>query len=151
MMTADHPAPRPTRANLFSKCKEFPGGRQIEVAPGKTVFPAPDDIDLPKVALVSWQKIGPSEYRPVVRIHERWVRLTGALPEHLGMGIDYNTLMRLIKAGFVASRRPAPNTTVIDVESWFEHLHASSDPEFWDLRSDPSTRLNNRERYSAVI
>ena len=59
--------------------------------------------------------------------------------------------MRLIKAGFVASRRPAPNTTVIDVESWFEHLHASSDPEFWDLRSDPSTRLTNRERYSAVI
>ncbi len=138
-------------ALLHPPCKEFPQGRPIEVAPGKSIQPLPQDLDLPKVALVSWQKIGPNEYRPVVRVHERWVRVTGGLPVQLGMGIDYNTLMRLIKAGFIVSRRPAPNTTVIDLESWFAHMQASSDAEFWDRRDDPATRLTNRERYSAVI
>ena len=138
-------------AVLFPKCKSYPEGRPIEVVPGKSVMPAPEDLDLPKVALVSWQKIGPSEYRPVVRIHERWVRLTQDLPEKLGMGIDYKTLMRLIKAGFIASRRPGPNTTVIDIESWFSHLLATSDPEFWSRQDDPTTKLTNSERYGAAL
>ena len=137
-------------ALLYPTCKAFPQGRPIEVVPGKTVMPAPDDLDIPKIALVSWQKIGPSEYRPVVRIHERWVRLTQDLPEKLGMGIDYSTLQRLIKGNFIASRRPGPSAITIDLESWFAHLAANSDPEFWSLRDDPKTNLTNKERYTSA-
>jgi hypothetical protein len=135
-------------ATLYPPC---PTRTAIQVVPGKNIQPAPEDSKLPKVALVSWQKIGPGEYRPVVRIHERWVKLTCDLPEQLGMGIDYRTVMRLATAGFIASRRPTPNSLLLDLESWFTHLEATKDPEFWDRRDDPSVRLTNRERYLAVI
>ena len=51
MMTAD----KPTRANLFSKCKEFPGGRQIEAVPKGKV----KDDGHP------WRIAGPVDVHPI--------------------------------------------------------------------------------------
>jgi len=132
-------------------CKQHPTGRTIEVAPERSIVAAPDDTEMPKVGIVSWQKIGPNEYRPVVRIHERWIRLTTDTPEKLGMGINYRTLSRLITAGFIDSRRPSPSCTLFSLESWESHIEACADPEFWERCDEPGTKRTNRERYLSAI
>lgn len=60
------------------------------------------------------------------------VRKTPELCRRLGLDISDETLDRLIEAGFVAAQKPTPFTILVDLESLWEHLEASSMPGFWN-------------------
>lgn len=53
------------------------------------------------------------------------------LPLALGLDIDHQTLLRLVKAGFVRCVRPTPALYLLDLESLHDFLTAVSDSDFW--------------------
>ncbi len=60
------------------------------------------------------------------------VRKTPELCRRMGLDISDETLDRLIEAGFVVAQRPTPYVALVDLESLWEHLEASSMPGFWN-------------------
>ena len=83
---------------------------------------------IPLVAIADWKPAGDGTYRPVARVHERFVMLKEL--ERL-FGIPYRSLRRLAVAGFVASRQVTPGTLHIEIGSLWDHLAACQDEEFW--------------------
>jgi len=63
------------------------------------------------------------------------VRLVSRLPSALGLPIGVMTLKRLIYSGFIRAYRLAPQITLIDIASLWEHLAATevspNKPLFW--------------------
>lgn len=74
---------------------------------------------------------GSAVYRLVAR-PERMVRITKHLLELLGMPRQRMTLMRLSAAGMIEIVKPAPNTCLLNLDSWFNHLRrCAEDPDIW--------------------
>jgi hypothetical protein len=106
----------------------FPSKRSVQVAPGITTLPAPQQI-LSELAIVRWQAMGDGTYRPIIKIYEDFVRVTHAAKI---LNIDYGTLRRLCTAGFVQSEQPGPHYLKMSLSSWFEHVERTrKDPDFW--------------------
>lgn len=67
--------------------------------------------------------------------HGPCIRLGKNTPRDLGLPIGIMTLKRLIYAGFIRAYRLGPFTTLVDLASIWEHLHATevhpSKPLFW--------------------
>lgn len=105
----------------------------VEVAPGKTVAPLPAGVPPPRVALVDWLPQGGGTYKPVARVHERFLKVSKANVKLLGMGVSVNTLHRLMRAGFVRGVQPSPGLWLMDLDSWYAHLRkVEEEPEFWE-------------------
>lgn len=85
---------------------------------------------VPQYGYVKFVKQG-DVYQPVIRGWGKAIRMRPSLKEALGLDLPYKTIMRLIKGGFIAARVPAPNTYLMDLDSFYEHIEASKDPEFW--------------------
>ena len=106
--------------------------RLIEVAPGQWTAESIDPADVPRYGIVRMMRQPDGRYIPVLKHYGQFQRCTRELPEELGFrGLTYQTLYRLIAAGFVASSRPAPGVVLIDILSLAEHLEAARDSEFW--------------------
>lgn len=86
----------------------------------------------PRVGIADWIAVGDGSYKPVVRIHAKMIRLTEDLPDKLGLGIGYQTMLRLMRAGFVEYEQPAPRTYLVNLQSYYDHVRrCKEDPEFW--------------------
>lgn len=103
----------------------------IEVAPDRyaPVFP---DIPLADYVLTR-PTLQPDGTHRLVPIREAFVRLDPKLAALLGFpGRAYNTIRRLGKAGFIELIVIAPHTTILNLDSWYNHLRrCAEDPEFW--------------------
>jgi hypothetical protein len=66
------------------------------------------------------------------------VRMTRRLLDDLGLPCSYQTLYKLVKAGFVGASMPSPGVLMIDLASLIEHFNATrvnpEGPIFWTAR-----------------
>lgn len=107
-------------------------GRRIEVAPGRHV--ADPEIPRDEVARYGFAKLmrqSDGSYIPVLQCWGETVRARESIWREMGIDVGSETIKRLIRAGFVRCRRIAPDTTLVDLQSLYEHLEAVRDPEFW--------------------
>ena len=107
-------------------------GIMMEIAPGKPI-PA---LEIPRTAVPRYGMVRLSRqpdgsYIPVLLTWGQTVRLTGRLAHEMGFDADYNTLMRLYMAGFIKGHRMAPGVTLLDLQSIYDHLERTRDPEYW--------------------
>ena len=112
---------------------ELRAGTLVQVAPGRWALRRPD-LD-PELVVCQTAKLpdGTIELRPV---EEQWAKLNTGLARLLGFAGEYQTIHRLMQGGFVEGVRVAPNTTLLNLQSWWNHLRrCSEDPEFWDRDS----------------
>lgn len=120
----------------------LPQGTTLPIAPDaltRRVIDAPTAA-IPRVGLFDWQPAGDGTFRPIVRIHECMVRASEFAPL---VGINYLTLHRLIRAGFVEGSQPSPQVILVNATSYFAHQEATRDPDFWTAA--------RRQKYSEVI
>jgi hypothetical protein len=119
----------------------YPSRKMAEVAPGVKVAPLAKE-HVPELAVIKWQAIGDGTYRPVVIINETDIRVSKAAKV---LDIDYKTLLRLIRAGFIKSTQPAPRWLHMSLSSWFDHVErVRKDPEFW-------SRKENMQKYREAL
>ncbi len=85
-----------------------------------------------RIGVFDWEPQESGNYRPVVRLHSKLVRMKATITEELGLGITYTSLRRLMLAGFVRSQQVTPGQFAFDLQSYFRHLaNVKVDPEFW--------------------
>lgn len=94
--------------------------------------------DAPQVCICRWVQCADGTYRPEPFPY-RWAQLTPELMQELGFAPSSrpkarrDTLQRLAAAGFVRLARISPGVTLLDLDSWQEHLRRClSDPFYWE-------------------
>lgn len=120
-----------------------PEPAMVRVAPGRHAW-IPKSAATPPDAYVMcrWSKQPDGTFAPVP-VAGRYVRLDSRTATLLGFparaGEDgsercrYDTILRLGRAGFVDVVRVAPNTILLDLDSWYRHLaDCMADPDRWD-------------------
>jgi hypothetical protein len=108
----------------------------LNAAAGMQAHVAPDErckfIDAPiedrRYGFFEWQKLGDGTFAPVIRVYDAHVRL--AVAEKIA-DIGYDTIRRLVIAGFVEGSQPSPGTILVSINSLVAHLQATRDAEFW--------------------
>ena len=134
-----------------------PGPTMVRVAPGRHAW-VPKDAATPPDSFVMcrWSKQPDGTFAPVpvagryVRLDSRTATLLGfpaRKPAEAGRSdmerCRYDTILRLGRAGFVDVVRVAPNTALLDLDSWYRHLADCMDnPDRWEEgREDRETYL----------
>ena len=125
----------------------------VRVAPGRHAWvPKRAATPPPEYVVCRWSKQADGTWAPVP-VAGRYVRLDSSTATLLGFparaGSDarercrYDTILRLGRAGFVDLVRVAPNTILLDLDSWYRHLaDCMDDPDRWeDGREDRKTYL----------
>lgn len=136
----------------------------VRVAPGRHAWVPKSAATPPEsYVLCRWSRQADGTYAPVpvagryVRLDSKTATLLG-FPMRAGGGAAteghpareqhercrYDTILRLGRAGFVDVVRIAPNTILLDLDSWYRHLaDCMNDPERWDEgKEDRETYLN---------
>jgi len=119
----------------------------VRVAPGKHAW-VPRSAATPpdEYVLCRWSKQADGTFAPVP-VAGRYARLDSKLatllgfPERRGKNDQercrYDTILRLGRAGFVDTVRVAPNTWLLDLDSWYRHLADCMDnPDMWSEGSE---------------
>lgn len=115
---------------LTARLRKSTAPRMVQVAPG--IFARQNTAAVPDVTLAYWIPQDDGTYK-LLPFTERMVRVTTKLVRMLGFAGQYNTLMRLGEAGFVEIVRIAPNTHLINLDSWFNHVRrCAENTEFWE-------------------
>ena len=125
----------------------------VRVAPGRHAWvPKRAATPPPEYVVCRWSKQADGTWAPVP-VAGRYVRLDSSTATLLGFparaGSDarercrYDTILRLGRAGFVDLVRVAPNTILLDLDSWYRHrADCMDDPDRWeDGREDRKTYL----------
>lgn len=120
-----------------------PTPAMVRVAPGRHAWVPKDAVTPPDAyVMCRWSKQEDGTYAPVP-VAGRYVRLDSRTAALLGfparVGEDgnercrYDTILRLGRAGFVDVVRVAPNTILLDLDSWYRHLADCMDnPDRWN-------------------
>jgi hypothetical protein len=121
----------PVEDTLIERLKDATKPLLIQVAPGRFA-PAKRAGKNPHMTLCFWRDNGDGTLSPIP-VTQRLVRLDGEVASLLGFAGQYNTLRRLGEAGFVEIVKAAPGLTLLNVDSWFNHLRrCAENPDFWD-------------------
>ena len=158
--------------NLFELAGAIPPPLSVEpepdmvrVAPGKHAW-VPKSAATPpdQYVMCRWSRQADGTFAPVP-VAGRYVRLDSKTATLLGFpmrGVEgsasrggrdgtgnhercrYDTILRLGRAGFIDIVRVAPNTILLDLDSWYRHLaDCMDDPDRWDEgKEDRETYLN---------
>jgi len=150
---------------LIPKLPVDPEPAMVRVAPGRHAW-VPKDAATPpdEYVMCRWSRQADGTFAPVpvagryVRLDSRTATLLG-FPMRAGGGAErsprptdgvdvsercrYDTILRLGRAGFIDVVRVAPNTMLLDLDSWYRHLaDCMDDPDRWDEgREDRETYL----------
>lgn len=131
-----------------------PDPTMVRVAPGRHAW-VPKDAATPpdEYVMCRWSKQADGTFAPVP-VAGRYVRLDSKTATLLGFPARagapdtpercrYDTILRLGRAGFVDVVRIAPNTALLDIDSWYRHLaDCMDDPDRWEEgREDRETYL----------
>jgi hypothetical protein len=134
----------PNETPLVDRLREATKPVFVQAAPGKWVPCKPHEKH-PYMTISYWHDNGDGTYTPYP-VTERLVKLDSSVATKLGFDGQYNTLRRLAEAGFIETIKVAPGLTLINVDSYFNHLkRTSEDPEFWDRKG------RNFQTYKLVI
>ncbi len=102
--------------------------------------------DAPKTCVCRWRQAADGTFFPEPFPY-RWVQVTPSLLAELGFApakderARRETLNRLAAAGFVRLARISPGCTLIDLDSWQEHLcRCLEDPFYWEKGGEAMTR-----------
>ena len=119
-----------------------PEPNMVRVAPGRHAW-VPKDATTPpdEYVMCRWSKQPDGTYAPVP-VAGRYVRLDSRTATLLGFPARadedgnercrYDTILRLGRAGFIDVVRVAPNTVLLDLDSWYRHLaDCIDDPDRW--------------------
>lgn len=138
-LSQDYPA-RPVVEVLKAAAKPI----MVEIAP-HSFAPCRKNGRAPDVCLCMWRQNDDGTFTPYP-INQRLVRLDRRLAELLGFPEGYNTLRRLGEAGFIEIIKAAPHFTLLNLDSYFNHLRrCAEDPWFWEA-GKPNLKL-----YKTVI
>ena len=103
----------------------------VQVAPGRYV-PQDEKKGAPDVTLAAYVENDDGTYRPVP-FNERMVRVDRRLIHMLGFTGQWHTVRRLARAGFIEMIAISPRVTLLNLDSWFNHLRrCAEEPEFWE-------------------
>jgi hypothetical protein len=103
----------------------------VETAPGKWV-PANPRAEVAEYVLSKWRKNADGTYT-AIPFRDHLQRLDGKLARILGFPSGWNTIRRLGRAGFVELLTISPGVTLINLDSWFNHLRrCAENPELWE-------------------
>ncbi len=85
-----------------------------------------------RIGVFEWKDQGDGTFKPTIRLHPKMFRMRAAITEELGLGITYESLRRLMTAGFVKSLQVTPGQYAFDLSSFFQHCqNVRANPEFW--------------------
>lgn len=116
---------------LPERLRKATAPEMLEVAPGRFA-PRIEQADVSEYTLARWRR-NPDGMYTAVPFTERLVRMDSGLARLLGFGGDWNTLRRLGRAGFIELIVVTPGCSLINLDSWFNHLRrCAEEPEFWD-------------------
>lgn len=134
-----------------------PEQEMVRVAPGRHAWVPKCAAKPPnKYVMCRWSQQSDGTFAPVP-VAGRYIRLDSKTATLLGFpmregdgGLErcrYDTILRLGRAGFVDLVRVAPNTILLDLDSWYRHLaDCMDDPERWDEgREDRETYLKKND------
>lgn len=104
----------------------------IQVAPGKYA-PFRKGANPPAVSLCTWAQNDDGTFSPLP-FTERLVRLDTQVAAQLGFeGHQRNTLRRLGEAGFIDLIKITPGCTLLNLDSYYNHLRrCAENPDFWN-------------------
>jgi hypothetical protein len=121
-----------------------PAARMVEISPGRYTL-APAGRHAPDVVMCRATPAGDGTWK-LNPENVTWARIDAALLDAIGLGRQWDTLMRLHKAGFVEIAPIAPHTHLLNLDSWWNHIQRCvENPEFWD------PGRGNREAYRRAL
>lgn len=133
---------------LFTDQEHQSAAEKVQVAPG--CYVPGGERQLPRVALVDWIGQSDGSFKPRIRMTGRRVRLSEKNLKDLNLGVEYRTMLRLIKAGFIEGEKIAPNCWTFCLESFLGHREdCQDDPDFWEEENPDENRKRYRESYTA--
>lgn len=151
--------PKQTQTLVFQDA--ISGTRKVyehmaELAPDVWFGNIPSE-DVPPVGFVSWHPVrdGSGTYMPIVRTFQARLRLTKDIGKALGVGLPdtedsraaYDTIRRLIMAGFIKAGQLGPGGVELDLTSFWAHYQATRKPGFWT----PERRRQYKRRDRGTI
>lgn len=114
------------------KIKVVGTGVSVELAPGETLPVEIPREAIPRYGIVQMMRQADGSYLPVLLPWGKTVRMHNDIGrKELGVDISYKTLMRLGKAQFIRIYAIAPQAYELDLKSFYDHIEAVQDPEFW--------------------
>lgn len=123
----------PVEVPLVDRLREATQPLLVKVAPGKYA-PALRNGKAPDMTICFWHRNEDGTVSPMP-VTQRLVRLDSDVATLLGFAGQYNTLRRLGEAGFIEIVKAAPGFTLLNVDSWFNHLRrCAENPNFWDRK-----------------
>lgn len=121
-----------------------PVAKMVEISPGRYSL-APAGRRDPDVVMCRATPAGDGSWK-LMPENVTWARVDSALLESIGLGRQFHTFMRLVRAGFIEVVPIAPHTSLLNLDSWFNHLQrCAEDPEFWE------PGRGNREAYRRAL
>ena len=124
---------RPSSGPILGRLRAATRPIMVQAAPGKFI-PNPENPQSEignDTTLARWSPNGDGTYSPIP-FTEPMMRVNSKLLRLLGFQGQWQTLDRLGRAGFVEMLRIAPKTTLINLNSYYNHLaRCAEDPEFW--------------------
>jgi len=109
----------------------------VEFMPGRVAeLPAELMREPAKMVICKLVKQGNGMYAPVPVEWGPMVRMSRKLHQELGLPCSFITIYKLVKAGLIVGRMPAPKTLLIDLASLVEHFQNTvvdpDKPRFWN-------------------
>lgn len=113
----------------------YPAGLKLRVSPEEPLAPWPAHVPIPNsIGVFEWiaDPANPTAFKPMIRVQSSMVRMRMGITEELGLGLSYNSLRRLMLAGFVRSIQVTPGQNAFCLQSYYKHVAAvAADAEFW--------------------
>jgi hypothetical protein len=122
--------PSLTTKPLSTRLAAITARRMIPVAPGRYV--SAQGKSAPDFTFARWSR-RPDGHYELLPEETHMVRLTGSVIRMLGFNERADTIFRLARAGFVEVVQIAPKTTMLNLDSWWNHVRrCAEDPDFWN-------------------
>lgn len=127
---------------LPDRLREVTKPDMVEIAPGR--FAPNRRQEPPELSICKWQANGDGTFSPLPHT-ERMVRINKKLMQLLGFEGQWNTVIRLARAGFIECVQIAPHVTMLNLDSWFNHMRRCAETEeFW---AEGGTNLKHYRKY----
>jgi hypothetical protein len=101
-----------------------------EIEPGTWVSDLPREA-VPRYGFIRFQRLANGDFRPLMVSWPQVVTLDSELPKKLGVNLDPNTFVRLIRNGYIKASQFSPRRYLIFMDSFYEHLENTQKSGFW--------------------
>lgn len=119
------------RKPIEDRLREATRPDMVQIAPNKFV-PYRKGQTPPGMSLCTWSDNGDGSFSPIP-VTERMIRMTSKVARILGVDSErWHTLRRLAEAGMVELIQITPGCTLLNLDSWYNHLRRCAEtPDMW--------------------